>query len=196
LKRRAARDRRTPSRTARRKPPPTRRSFEGPWDEIAYLFAKVQYWHDRGNLANARRYVPRLKALVQSEEDWHLATLGQEAWSYIAELRGDLCSASLTLQAAMDSIISHFERNPDPGETGTEALMEKFRAPLYRRLAELYLRQNQPYGALVTLRRAAALCTQMGYAFEATALLRKLERAAGRKPRSEAGRRRRIPWSR
>ncbi len=73
---------------------PTQRKFHGAWDEIDYLRMKILDWfYGRGNRRKAMPFCARLEALLEKTPDAHEAILGEECWSLICEVRGDLARA-------------------------------------------------------------------------------------------------------
>jgi len=70
------------------KAPTTRRKFRLEWDEIVYLGTKLEYWlHHGGNRSNARRYVRRLRSLLDRHDEG--AIVAQECRSLIEEYSGN-----------------------------------------------------------------------------------------------------------
>jgi tetratricopeptide (TPR) repeat protein len=71
-----------------------RRTFQGEWDEIDYLYMKILHWfYDRGDRRKALPYCNRLQMLLETTPDAHEAIFGEECWSLICEVRGDLTAA-------------------------------------------------------------------------------------------------------
>lgn len=69
----------------------TRRTFQGEWDEIDYLYMKILHWfYDRGDRRKALSYSARLEALLERTPDAHEAIFGEECWSLVCEIQGDL----------------------------------------------------------------------------------------------------------
>ncbi len=72
----------------------SRRKFYHDWDEIEYLYLKIlDWWYDKGNRRKALSFCDRLQALLEKTPDTHEAILGEECWSLICEVRGDLAGA-------------------------------------------------------------------------------------------------------
>ena len=72
----------------------TQRKFRGPWDEIGYLRVKILDWfYGRGNRRRALPFCDRLQTLLEKTPDAHEAILGEECWSLIREVQGDLAGA-------------------------------------------------------------------------------------------------------
>jgi hypothetical protein len=65
-----------------------------PWREIGNLYHKLLYWfYSHGNRGKALKYCNRLEELLRQETADHLAILGEECWSLVFEVRGDLGKA-------------------------------------------------------------------------------------------------------
>jgi tetratricopeptide (TPR) repeat protein len=72
----------------------TRRKFKSDWDEIEYLYHKILSWfYERGDRSKALRFCDRLEGLLRRASPDHLAILGEECWSLVYEVRGDLRKA-------------------------------------------------------------------------------------------------------
>lgn len=72
----------------------SRRKFRGAWDEIDYLYMKILHWfYDQEDRRKALPYCARLQALLERTPDAHEAIFGEECWSLICEVRGDLTAA-------------------------------------------------------------------------------------------------------
>ncbi|HEV3145720.1 MAG TPA: hypothetical protein VGZ47_17665 [Gemmataceae bacterium] len=71
-----------------------RRKFAHEWDEIIYLFRRILYWfHDVQDRKRALRYRKRFRALLEKAASAHEAIFGEECWSLLSELEGDLDAA-------------------------------------------------------------------------------------------------------
>ena len=78
----------------RSKSPENRRRFENYWDEILYLYYKVLYWfYPVRSRARALRFSRRLERLLRLHKVESYVAKGQECWSLIYEVRGDLRNA-------------------------------------------------------------------------------------------------------
>jgi len=73
---------------------PRRRKFGGAWDEIGYLYDKLLYWfYGRENPRRARPFADRLEKLLRKADPEHDSIFGEECWSLIYELKGNLSKA-------------------------------------------------------------------------------------------------------
>lgn len=69
--------------------PRVRRSFAHLWDEIVYVHSRLLYLYCvRDQKSRARRLLPRLKKLLDSDPDASRAILGIECMAMIAALKG------------------------------------------------------------------------------------------------------------
>src|SRR5438093_7196503 len=76
------------------KPPPTRRAFADPRDELDYLYHKLLYWfYERGDARKARPFAERLRRLLRVASPGNNAIFGEECRSLIDEVKGDRRSA-------------------------------------------------------------------------------------------------------
>lgn len=72
----------------------TQRKFHSAWDEIGYLRIKILDWfYGRGSRRKALPFCDRLEELLEKTPHAHEAVLGEECWSLICEVRGDLSGA-------------------------------------------------------------------------------------------------------
>src|SRR4051812_7365556 len=72
----------------------TRRTFQGEWEEIAYLYEKILYWlYDKSDRRQALQFARRLKPLFRKASPKHEAIFGEECWSLIYELERDFVRA-------------------------------------------------------------------------------------------------------
>lgn len=71
--------------------PRTRRTFSNRWDEVLYLYDKILYWlYGKQNRSRAMRFAGRLQELLRRLCWKHEAIRGEECWSLLYELKGDL----------------------------------------------------------------------------------------------------------
>lgn len=74
--------------------PPARRTFVSGWDEIVYLYHRIVHWfYGQGSPARARPFAKRLERLLRREAADHQAIMGEECWSLVYELKGNLRKA-------------------------------------------------------------------------------------------------------
>jgi hypothetical protein len=83
-----------PTATMINRYPQNRRKFLGEWDHILYLYDKVLYWfYERHCRARALHFCELLEHLLKLHAANHQAIKGEECWSLIFEIRGDLRNA-------------------------------------------------------------------------------------------------------
>ena len=76
------------------RPPRTRRNFSGEWDEILYFYHRILYWwYNRRSRHRALHFCNRLEPLLRLHARNHTAIKGEECWSLVFEVRGDLQKA-------------------------------------------------------------------------------------------------------
>jgi tetratricopeptide (TPR) repeat protein len=153
----------------------TRRTFYHEWDEIDYLYMKILHWfYGEGNRRKAMPFCARLEALLEKTPDAHEAILGEECWSLICELRGDLAGAIAYREREIE-LIKRLHRISvnTPGrdivlrEYGYSDLSDRFDL-----LAILYHDAGNLSKAIQVLKESRRLCQRHGIAFDGEDLLR------------------------
>ena len=97
----------------KKKPPPTERAFRSPWFELDYLCTKIDYWlYNRQECAKARRYLTRLRKVLEKLPENDLAIVRQEGWSLLYELEGDLTNAIAHRKREIE-LIEHLHREAE-----------------------------------------------------------------------------------
>lgn len=87
------------------KAPPTRRKFQGIWDQIKYLYHKTLYWaYEKQNWRQAQRFAVPLKRLVAEADPEAEAYLGMSCRALVAEVEGDLRKAIQFREREIDMI--------------------------------------------------------------------------------------------
>jgi hypothetical protein len=157
------------------KPPPPRRKFAGPWDEIRYLYDKLLYWlYQREAAGKARPYAERLERLLARADPDQQAILGAECRSLIYETKGDYPNAIRQREREIRLIrrLQELARN-DPNETfilngyGYSDLSDRLDL-----LATLYHGSGKLDDAIGTLTQSRQLCKTHGVKFDGNDLLR------------------------
>jgi tetratricopeptide (TPR) repeat protein len=73
------------------KAPTSRKRFHGDWDEIKHLYDRIMFlFYECGRRKQALRYQERFGELLIECASDHEAVFGEECWSLLFELRGDL----------------------------------------------------------------------------------------------------------
>jgi tetratricopeptide (TPR) repeat protein len=153
----------------------TQRKFHGAWDEIGYLRMKILDWfYGRDNRRKALPFCDRLQALLERTPDAHEAILGEECWSLIHEVRGELAEAIAYREREIE-LIKRLHRISvnTPGrdivlrEYGYSDLSDRFDL-----LAILYHDAGNLSKAIQVLKESRRLCQRHGIAFDGDDLLR------------------------
>jgi hypothetical protein len=173
------------------KPPPSRRTFASPWDEILYLYDKLLYWYyQRDEIGKARIFAQRLQSLLSKVDPSHESIRGEECWSLIHEVYGDL-PAAIRHRKNEIRLIRRLQQISRDTPSGSFALTDFGYDDLSDRLdllAMLCHADGQPKLAIQTLLESKRLCAQHGIPFDGEDLLQeytqdvKPERSAGPDP--------------
>jgi hypothetical protein len=161
--------------TMKTKASQTRRKFYHDWDEIDYLRLKILHWfYEREDRRKALPFCARLQALLERTPDAHEAILGEECWSLICEVRGDLAGAIAYRQREIELIkrlhrISINTPGRDIVWRGYDYSDLSDRLDL---LAILYHDAGNLPQAIRVLRESRQLCKRHGIAFDGADLLR------------------------
>jgi hypothetical protein len=71
-----------------------RRKFDGDWDQVDYCYHKILYWfYSRRNRGRASRFCRTLEPVLKRVASKHEAIRGEECWSLLYEVRGELDKA-------------------------------------------------------------------------------------------------------
>src|SRR6266404_5257258 len=80
--------------TGKNAPEPTRRKFDGDWDRVLYCYYKALYWfYARRNRSQAAKFCRSLEPVLRRVANKHEAIRGEECWSLLYEIRGNLNKA-------------------------------------------------------------------------------------------------------
>src|SRR5438105_2121216 len=72
-------------------PEPTRRKFSGDWDRALYFYYKILYWfYSRRNRSKAAKFCRSLEPVLMRVANKHESIKGEECWSLLYEIRGNL----------------------------------------------------------------------------------------------------------
>jgi hypothetical protein len=157
------------------KPPPDRRKFAGPWDEIDYLYHKLLYWlYRRADPERARPYAERLERALSKADPHHEAILGEGCWSLVCETKGDLQGA-IKYRENEIRLIQRLRQiaqgNPCEGDI-LKGYSPADLSDRYDLLATLHHDSGELDKAIRTLERSKRLCQQHGVKFDGEELLR------------------------
>ncbi len=82
--------------TAKSKSIPNQRKFYGDWDQVDYCYHKILYWfYALHNRSRANKFCRTLEPLLKKVANKHETIKGEECWSLLYEVRGDLDKAIL-----------------------------------------------------------------------------------------------------
>ncbi len=145
-----------------------RRRFADVADEIEHVYQKLVYWHCRdASGVLARRYAARLKKLLPRDEAVPGSIFGEECWSLVFEVEGDIHQAirhrenGIRLIRRLHAITTKEQWDLVSKFYGYDDLSDRLVI-----LADLYDQMGQPDRALRILRESKALCSRHGIPFE------------------------------
>lgn len=150
------------------KPPVTRKRFHGEWDELEYLYRKIIYWlYGRGDLRRALDFRDRFEQLLWQIATSHDAIFGEECWSILSELEGNLRGAIRHREREIDLILRLWEvsehspaKDVALSRYGSDALCDRLDL-----LAMLYHDAGDLDRAIVLLVESKRLCESTGSSF-------------------------------
>lgn len=160
----------------------TQRKFHGAWDEIGYLRMKILDWfYDRGNGQKAFPFCARLEALLERTPEAREAILGQECWSLICEVRGDLAGAIAYREREIELIkrLHRISVNTPGREFALRGYDYSDWSDRLDLLAILYHDAGDIAKAIRVLKESRRLCKRHGIAFDGENLLRDYLAEAG-----------------
>lgn len=153
----------------------TRRKFYDEWDEIDYLYMKILDWfYGKGDRRKALPYCARLQPLLEKASSDHEAILGEECWSLICEVRGDLVGAIAYREHEIE-LIKRLHRSAVNSPSRDFVLRGYDYSDLsdrYDLLAMLYHDTGNIAKAIRILNESRRLCQRHNIPFEGRDLLR------------------------
>jgi tetratricopeptide (TPR) repeat protein len=156
------------------KSPPTRRKFQGDWDEIKYLYLKLLYWwYERDDRTRALRFGKRLKKLLRKADPKQETLFGAEGLSLFWEVRGDLAKAIYHRRREIERtewLHQYVADNPDHAFVLEGYGISHWSDSLVL-LAILYHDSGDLDRALQTLEESKKLCKTHGIEFDGQDLL-------------------------
>jgi len=155
--------------------PSTRRKFKGEWDAIQYYYHKILYWfYQRRDRTKALRFCARLERLLKQASPTHEAILGEECWSLLWEVRGNLRKAIHYREHEIKLIKKLRQRSV--GTPGAAIVLKRYDpSDLGDRLdllAILYHDAGELDRAISVLHESQRLCEEHGIRFDGKDLLR------------------------
>jgi tetratricopeptide (TPR) repeat protein len=159
----------------RTKSTPNRRSFANAWDEIEYLYQKILYWfYPVRDRSKALRFCKRLGVLLRTVASNHEAVFGEECWSLLYEVEGDLPKA-IKYRENEIKLIKHLWKI-SRGTPGEDIVFQQYNASdLSDRLdllAILYRDAGDLDRAISVLRESEQVCKDAAIRFDGKDLLR------------------------
>ncbi len=181
------------------KPPPNRRSFSGEWDEIRYLYHKILHWfYPLRDRRKALHFCERLEPLLKQVASRREAIFGEECWSLLHEVRGDLAKA-IDYRENEIKLIRRL-REISVGTPSEEFVLDGYDvSDLSDRLDLLACLYHDAGGldkAISVLQESKQLCDEHGIRFDGKDLLRdflKEKKRLSRDAGSTAEKRKRSP---
>ncbi len=159
----------------KRTPPGNRRSFEGDWDRILYLYDKLLHWlYGMHNRRRAVKFSAPLKSLLAARVG-HTAIKGEECWSLVCEAEGDLPSAIKYRRSEIRLIKRLRKLMRHPPEYGPDDLADR-----YDLLAILYHDAGRLDSAIAALKESRKICSRARIRFDGAKLMKDYLREKGR----------------
>lgn len=156
-------------------PEPTRRKFDGDWDRVDYYYFKILYWfYPLRNRSRAAKFCLSLEPVLKRVANKHEAIMGEECWSLLYEVRGDLEMAILYRKHEIRLIKKLQKISPKR----SYALKDYGPADLADRwilLAMLYKDSNKIREAIGALTEAKRICARKRVKFGSADLLGEYE---------------------
>jgi hypothetical protein len=153
---------------------PVRTPPRGGWDELKDLYFKILgAFYERSDRKGALRYEKRFRELLGDLASGHESIFGEECWSLLHELNGDLPGAIASRGHEIDLILRLWEISVNTAamprvlrENGVEDLTDR-----YDLLAILYHDSGDLDRAILTLTRSKWLCESFKVPFDSEDLL-------------------------
>ena len=157
--------------------PKNRRKFLGGWDQILYLYDKILYWfYSRHRRSEALRFSVKLERLLRIHAPGHVAVKGEECWSLIYEIKGNLRKA-IKYREKEIQLIRRLQRIGQ----GTDGYGAGDLADRLDLLAILYDDAGDTGRAIKVLRQSQKICLCAGVPFDGKDLLEDFQRVVKKK---------------
>jgi hypothetical protein len=154
---------------------PTRRKFSGDWDRADYYYHKILCWfYVRRNRSKAARFCDALGPILKRVANKHEAIMGEECWSLIHEIRGDLAKAISYRRSEIRLVAKLLKISPKLDDWGPVDLANRWIL-----LSMLYKDSNQLQKAIVSLKTAKRICAENQVRFGSADLLGEYEDELG-----------------
>jgi tetratricopeptide (TPR) repeat protein len=156
-------------------PEPTRRKFDNDWDKVDYCYHKILYWfYPLRNRSKADRFCRSLEPVLKRVANKHEAIMGEECWSLLYEVRGDLEKAILYRRNEIRLIKKVQRIDPKMKNYGPVDLADRWIL-----LAMLYNDSNKIREAIRALKEARRICARKRVRFGSMDLLSEYEAELG-----------------
>ena len=150
---------------------PNRRKFDGDWEQVDYCYRKILYWfYARHNRSRARKFCRTLESLLRRVDSKHESIKGEECWSLMCEVRGQLDKAIFYRRNEI-RLIKRLQRfKPRFEHYGPDDLADRLEL-----LGTLYREVNDIRQAVTVLREAKRICLRNRIRFDSPDLLSEYE---------------------
>lgn len=153
-------------------PTPTRRKFDGDWDQVDYCYHKILHWFysRRPNRSRASRFCRTLEPLLKRVANKHEVIWGEECWSLLYEVRGELDKAILYRKSEIRLIKRLLKLKPRQDYYDASDLADRWIL-----LGMLHKEANNIREAIRAVREAKHVCVRSRVKFCSNDLLREYE---------------------
>jgi tetratricopeptide (TPR) repeat protein len=146
--------------TGKNSPEPTRRKFDGDWDQVLYYYHKILYWfYSRQNRSKADGFCRSLEPVLKRVANKHEAIRGEDCWSLFYEVRGDLEKAILYRRSEI-RLIKKLQKISPKRSYALKGYGPADLADRWILLAMLYKESNKIREAIRTLKEAKRICAR------------------------------------
>lgn len=148
-----------------------RRKFDGDWDQVLYCYQKILFWfYSRRNRSKAGRFCQTLEPLLKRVAGKHEAIKGEECWSLLYEVRGELDKAIFHRRNEIRLIKRLQKIKPRMEDYGPNDLADRLIL-----LGILCKDSNDIRQAIKAVMEAKRICTRNRIRFDSSDLLREYE---------------------
>jgi len=161
--------------TGKTAPEPTRRKFDGDWDQVLYYYYKILYWfYPLRNRSRAARFCRSLEPVLKRVANKHEAIKGEECWSLLYEVRGNLDKA-ISYRKNEIRLIKKLQKISPKRSYALKDYGPADLADRWILLAMLYKESNNIREALRALKEAKRICAEKRVKFGSADLLGEYE---------------------
>ncbi len=158
-------------RTRKSAPTPTRRKFDSDWDLALYYYYKILYWfYSRRNRSRAGRFCRSLESVLKRVANKHEAIRGEDCWSLIYEVRGELDKAIFYRRNEIRLIERLQKIEPRLKDYSSADLADRWIL-----LGMLYIESNNITQAIRSVKEAKRICVRKRVKFGSADLLSEYE---------------------